>query len=663
MPRQRAQPAPISFLQKPLGINTVLGQNQLQQDELVAATNWMIDNTGKYVMRPGLLKVTNTGVGSSVIYSTGLTLEGTEYRLIVDANYELYYLDSSDDPISIGTLEGKPVIFPFSGYAVICDGGYLKTWDGTTLRIAYDDGTGTAGFQFDNSDGAEDSGLALGNGTNIRVAYKFTSLAWTAGWTIPPTTMTVKLKKAGTLAATSVTAKIRRVSDDAVFASKELLASANSLTTSYVEHEITFTSSDITAELEPSIAYYLSIEWQGGDGSNYILVGCSTATTGAAFYYTAAIWTADVTKDPLIALHPGMPPKASFGEVKANRAWLAGDSDNAGVAWYSNTNTPYDYSTDAGGGYVGIIDDDTDSWPVGSMFHIFGNLYFLGTQNQPYLAIFSGSTPGAAGDFVITEIRKGAHSNFSTTIETKNNVLFANKTGVDTVIGVEAYGDLRFEKVSGPVRNLFDDYYSSTAFAAYNPKTKQYIVKLTGHSETLVAHVGLPTKMADEVRFPWTQYYFAGLTPTSFAYFNGDFHVGCSNGHLYKFDDSITDDDSVTPLYTMWSSIQEVPFAEIMIERAIVNLANHGSDGTFQLQFKKAMSGSLIMETGWSLETGWSFETPSYFSIEFDTSVKPLDKRIGYITDRFQWGIGNIIGCGKLYVSNVTFKTRMIGGK
>lgn len=125
----------LAYLEKPLGINTVLGQSQLNKDELITCTNWMLDRTGKYMMRPGLSKVTNTDVGNSIIYATGVTLSGTDYTLIVDSNYELYYLDSSDDPTSLGTLEGAPTIFAFSGYAVICDGGYLKTWDGTTLIL------------------------------------------------------------------------------------------------------------------------------------------------------------------------------------------------------------------------------------------------------------------------------------------------------------------------------------------------------------------------------------------------------------------------------------------------------------------------------------------------------------------------------------------------
>ena len=120
----------------------MIAANQLSSSELVAAINWMYDSTGALVTRPGLEKITSTSLGKSIIKSAYVTINGTSYILLVDSEYYVHYLDGSDNPVQVGSLplEGRPEILQFGGYAVFADGGYLKIWDGTTLRLAYDTG-------------------------------------------------------------------------------------------------------------------------------------------------------------------------------------------------------------------------------------------------------------------------------------------------------------------------------------------------------------------------------------------------------------------------------------------------------------------------------------------------------------------------------------------
>ena len=67
--------------------------------------------------------MTNTRVPGEMSSATQVSIGGTEYTLVTDEDYNLYYLDGSYDPVLIGALEGRPTIIPFSGYAVILDGG------------------------------------------------------------------------------------------------------------------------------------------------------------------------------------------------------------------------------------------------------------------------------------------------------------------------------------------------------------------------------------------------------------------------------------------------------------------------------------------------------------------------------------------------------------
>lgn len=656
----------ITFLESPMGINTVLGANQLEKDELTACFNWKFDKTGKLVTREGLTKTTNTPVPGSLVYATRVVLSATEYTLLIDSNNILYYIDDSSDPVLIGTLEGQAEVHSFGGYAIILDTGYIKTWDGTTLRIAYDEGTGSRGYVFDNS-ANDDSQLALGNGTNTRIGYKFTTASWTSGWTIPPTGGTVKLKRSGSLPATRVYVRLRRVSDDEKMAetyirdaSTGVEVTANSVSTDATEYNFTFSSSEVFAELAPAVAYYLCAEWQGGSAAAYLNVECSDETSGLSYVYAAATWTANTSYTPTMSLQPGPPPKASFGRVRNNRLWASGGSDFPGVCWYSNTNTPYDYSTASGGGYIGVIDGDTDSYQVGAMFKLFGNLYFLGKAENPYLAVLSGSI---GSDVAINEERKPTWSHARVVDETENNAVFINPSGVYVVTGIEQYGDLSFTSVSYPISNIIKDYYDTSGFGCYNPNTKQYFAKLTGHSEVLVCHPDLPVQEGSGIRYPWVMYGFSGLTPTSFNYFDNEFYVGMSNGHLYRLDGDAFDDAGSTITYAIKSGVVEYAFTDTFIERVFLAAKVHGNIGTLTLQFLKSGVGSLAFESGWSLESGWSFETSTTFGKVFDLSVQPYDKYIGYITSRLQWAITDIIGCSRLYCSGVSFTTRPIGRK
>jgi len=497
----------------PHGLRTDVPAFQIQKTELAKCINYKFLKGGKLESRAPIIKYSNSATTSNATVKLfeRVPIGGTNRDLLVDSNFKLYYLDGSLDPTSIGTLEGDAVILAYNGVAVILDGSYIKYLDGVgaaNLKIAYDDGTGTSGYQFDNISGDEDSTVKLGDGTNTRIAYKFTSQSWTTGYTIPPTTFTVKLSEAGTASATAITARLRLVSDNSILAAKELLADATDLTGVATEYSITFTSSDITTEMSRNVAYYMSIEHTGGDGVNHVLVHCSdVASAGVCYKWTGAAWVNVTTQNPIMSLRPGMPPKASFGCNHNNRLFVAGDSDNPGYSWYCNL-THLDWSTDDGGGYVGAVDENNNNYEIGALQSLYNDLFVYGTEDQPYLCKLSGATPT---NYSLPHLFQRVWSTHKTLRSVGNDLWGASEIGVDTLSGVQEYGDLRTFSVSDPVADRITDHWaSSTAIAEYNPFDGHYLLCMPSYHGVLIGHTKTPTVDPTGMgsRYPWSEYEF-----------------------------------------------------------------------------------------------------------------------------------------------------------
>ena len=207
----------------PLGINTVLGPNELQDGEMSNCVNFRITAMGGLETRPGLTVYTNTALTNQPSHICNFPLSGTigGFALFTDTDdvewtdavhddtaatmvewmdtqpaalasdelivtypdNKLYYLDANKDPVLIATLEGEGTLVPFGNYALVLDGSYIKVWDRAngTLILAYDDGTGTNGFQHDNTGLTSDTVIQLYSGGNVKAGSKFVTQYWDAG--------------------------------------------------------------------------------------------------------------------------------------------------------------------------------------------------------------------------------------------------------------------------------------------------------------------------------------------------------------------------------------------------------------------------------------------------------------------------------------------------
>uniref|UniRef100_A0A6M3X8J7 Putative tail tubular protein n=1 Tax=viral metagenome TaxID=1070528 RepID=A0A6M3X8J7_9ZZZZ len=393
-----------------------------------------------------------------------------------------------------------------SAYTTYTSGGIVSS-----VSLAYDDGTGASGYQFDNRAGTDDTALALGNGTNTRIAYKFTSQTLDTGYLIPPTKITVKLSKQGDgytgTDNVPITVKIRAVSGDTALITKTLVATAGAVSKTAVEYGAVLTSDDITTHMASATAYYATVEYNNGDGSNYIKVHCTTVASGGVGYYYDGSYNADTTKDPIMSVKPGRPPKGAFGTIHEKRLFIAGDPDNPGYMWYGNL-TCLDWSTPDGGGYVGAVDDSRNNYEVGAIRDLFNQLYVIGKETQPYLCILSGASPN---DYILSPAFQEVWTTHKTAVNTTNDLWIAGGKGVNSIRGVEQYGDIRTFAESDPVYDRIQDYFStSTAIAGYYARDGQYWLYMPSYYRILIVNtkgsVPDPLSTNNEMRYPWVEY-------------------------------------------------------------------------------------------------------------------------------------------------------------
>jgi hypothetical protein len=517
------QPKAEQYLTRfPHGLNNTNPPLHLHPTECSELTNFRILKSGALQTREGIKKRTTTALDASGVpkFFCVVNIAGTTTGLAVDDNYELYRV-TTVSPVAITTLEGDAEILGYNGVALIMDGSYLKYMDTiSSVKIAYDDGTGASGYQYTNLTGESDTWLPIGNGTYSRGAAAFTSQSWDAGYTIPPTTIQAKMQRVGNgftgTDNVDVTFRLRAQSDDAILAEKVFIESPilSNLSATETEYSITLEADDITTEMSPSTAYYASIEYNNGDATNYVRVMSEYVDSGNSGFVYASSWQAgSFDESPIMGIRPGRPPKGSFGEIHSNRPFIV-DPDNPGLVRFGNL-TYLDWSTSDGGGYIGVVDDDSNSFEVGGLKSIFGDLYVIGSSDSPYLCKLTGDSPS---EYALPTLFQRAKCTSKTIVNAVNDVWFGSEDGINSLRGVEVYGDVRTESHSDPIGGDILEYWSDLTLCGYYPRTGQLFAYLDGLPYVYVCHIRNPATMPNgTIRYPWSRYEFTNghLTDTS----------------------------------------------------------------------------------------------------------------------------------------------------
>jgi hypothetical protein len=512
----------ILFQGFPRGLNTRLKESMLTKEELAACKNFMFKPGGKVITRPAIIAVTDTAIGTPCDRKTG-SLPSGQYVFSADTDGKVYY-DVSDTPTLIGTVAAAPFLYPYKGAMLICDGSYLKYCDTTSeIKIAYDGGEG--GTQYSNWDEDDldvvDTGGVL---VNTGIGARFTTLAWDAGYKMPITQVQFKAKGTTANAAINV---VLRTTAGVLMAEKAVLREIGTTAAEY--YSVTFSAADITTEMDLSTEYDILLE-----GTDFEL-HCSTVASGGTLYNNG---TNDPTKNPIIKVHPGLAPKADFvgvsGKNSAARLFLH-NPDEPGRAYYGNL-TYLDWSTPNGGGWVGVIDDDQNSYKIGAFGFLYGTFYIYGTEANPYTAILAGEQPL---DFSITPLFQHATATQKTLLNTNDDLWNASESGINHLKGVQESGDVRAHSITERISNKFATNWGPTAFAGYNPQLGHYLLQLPSYDRVLVGHTKLPFAEpgeAQRIGYPWSEFELP-ITPTYFSHFEEEFVIGASNGVFYKFDE------------------------------------------------------------------------------------------------------------------------------
>ena len=640
--KQKQQEEFITLWTKPKGLNTVLPATFLDADDLVEAKNFKYNAVGVLETREGLTRVTTSPCAAAIKTICKTPIGSATYLLLVDATYKLYKCSGSAPNLNPGTavatLEGDTQIVPFNSYAVLLDGSYIKLYNGTTVTMAYDSGSGSRGYQYNNTCGvsATAAKVSLYSGAKTRAANKVTTSSWTAGYTIPIIDFYIWLSKYGSPTG-AITAKVWNGTTGAVVATSSTSLDAGDLTTTSVRKNFTFLSTDL---LSPSTDYYFGVEFSGGDASNYVIAAGSTVSSSGKTYYYDGSWHNISTSTLLLGFGPNVPPKGKFGDTKDARLFVSGDPNYPGYVWFSQVNTALDWSTSNAAGYVSAVDDDANSFAVGAIKAHYGDLYVFGTSTQPYICKLTGASPG---DFALPPLFQQCYTTQRGCLSIINDVWFVSGDSVYALSGVQVYGDVRASDIGFNISDKIKTYWSTACFSAFNPKDGQVLIKLAGYDNILVAHTRIPLQdRIGRTTYPWTEYALKGLTPTAFANVDGTLYIGCSDGHLYTLDTTVVKDNGTLPDYSLKSGIIEMPF---------------GNNNITGYYFPLYSSASAIAKLAFYQDGKTSF--PQLIKT-IETSDKPIQGEMNIACESLQVAISDMDLTAKTSIRGLTLRNRKL---
>jgi len=581
----------VNFDRLVMGVNKAKSFKQLDQRELSEALNFYYNGAGRLVSRPGLSRYSTaaTLLGSPIramenvpiaAVSTygAATYGGSPYgagnamlrTILADDARRLYYLDAAGAPQRIGgsyVADASICIRSFAGKAVIMDGGYLKYYDGTNFNLAYDDGDG--GYLVNNSTLASQATRSLYSGAATIDGTTFTTPAFGSGFTVPLTRVKAMLACVG-VPTGNVIAKIYATSGGAPTGSalaSSVARDVSVISTTAALVEFSFSAAS-TINMQPGTTYFIGIEFTGGDSSNYITLARNNAGT-AEYYYSGSAWTAG-SGTPLMAISPGLPPKAEYGVVVAHRLWIK-SAETPGRAWYSNADTIFDWSTVNGSGWLGVVDDNANTYAIGAMVPHYSDLFIFGTAELPYLARIIGLNDGPEA-FVSQLLTEQLPADPLTALSTGNSIMLTNGDNCYSLGGVSGYGDVRLSPEGDPVLPDIQARYDSRATAIYDPGLGLYLLALNGNSTVLACHTKYPMQADNgDILHPWTEWKFSGITPTAWGYWDNTLHVGGSDGYIYKLDTVAADNGSL-PDYALAGPTLELDVASATFNKAFVML-------------------------------------------------------------------------------------------
>jgi hypothetical protein len=556
--RQPRQDEPLHIQGFPKGLNTYDAHRAVKKEELVSALNYYLNRSGELLPRPGLVRFTTTPLDGNAYSCESFRINGELCDIVCTTTFKIYKISSVGVPTLLGTVSGLANLFVYADFCVICDGSYLKFLDSSgNLAMAYNAGEGNG--LYDKIDQASDGVLKIHSG-QISAGVKILFPTFSGGFKVPLTEVRVKLKRVGSPTGL--------VSAQILQGSTLLTPSSNSFDAATLltsEQEVIFNfmvnNADQSTWMASNTEYRIIIRYTGGDASNCIELSTINDSDTDGTQYTT-VWTDDLNS-PLMWLAANLPPKASFGRTTLKRPFISGDPDNPGWVWYGNISI-FDWSTPNGGGWVGVIDENRSSFPVGGMGSLYGELYAFGTEEAPYLSKLTGAQPS---EYSLLDTFKAVAAQQRTVIDRPNDIWFSRQSGTNNIVGVDSYGSTRTFSQAATVLDRFEDFWdeSKDNFAGFIEKLGLYLLYISGSDTVLACHVSLPfqrSRVQADIGHPWTEFKFPAK-PTMMSSKKTDFLLGLDDGHIYKFDTSALDDNGTAIEFNWRTAFIDFPFYNV----------------------------------------------------------------------------------------------------
>lgn len=615
------------------GLVTSRPAEELGRGECTAFTNIVIDGKGLPRTRPGFSLVC-TGLTGSV-YSIGdARVDGTWYTFVstIDDSgaspvYRLYRV-TAGTATQIGSdsvFEGPITFASLQDFLIVFDTSYVKYWDGTLLGLLTDRGIGSTAYLINNYMGEMateyiQSYVMVYAGVKS-VGVKFTTPAWSAGFTMPPLTFRFRAAKTGNgayspYATSSYKPKmVIRKGDGTLMASKDLMVLTDLPTVvleptsvaTFKAYEYTFEESEIVNPLEPSTEYYLCYEHAYGDVTNHtkIHITGNVASLGYAsgtlpptsFTAISGGYTGGVTNPcPTFSLTGEIPFKLETGVASASRIFaIEGvNGENPGRIWYCGAGNPFDWSSPNFGGYM---DTGLD---IAAIVAYYGNVWVFGSGKAPSLSRITGDMPS---EYSMSPSIQAVSSHQRAVVVTQDDVLFYHMAGVDSISTVQEYGDIRSINRSDNISDVLAAEYDTNAFAGFDPHFGVYVLKVSdGTKQRLYAFhprvAGRRTAMFPASKWELNLPLVSGATQEVTGLGRGEhgMYLGTDNGRVYRLDVSTIKDAGNYPAYSLLSGYMQVPDAGQLTATHFQSGLSSKSGGSGKLVIYRNLSTNLFIE-------------------------------------------------------------------
>ena len=559
----------------PKGLDTSVRAEMIDHDAMSWVCDMKLNDQGRFETRDAIYKYTSAATTGTVKNIEGAVIGGTNYTLIGDDDNKVYYLSGTAGTAvtNIDTVSGVPDFLPYNNVSLVLDGSYIKYIDNVSedAKLAYD----TSETMYDNLNLVANGTTAL---SSSGVGCTFTTPSWDAGFTIPPTKVSAYVQET-TAGTGTITCDFVKVSGGATTTSVSYTGTIPTSAADVIN--ITISSSDITNELEPSTQYYCLLK-----GSNVNLSHKTTASGGTLITGGS---TPDTTKDPVMRVYPGRPPKGSFGDIADMRPFIAGDPDNPGVVHYGKLSI-FEW------GAIPAVDNSNTSYEVGGIKSLFDDLFIYGTQDRPYIARKTGNTESS---WAIVRQFQQVWTLPKLLENIGHDLMAGSKDGCHMLKGVQEYGDLRTFSESDRVKRIIKTNWTTSAFSAYKPDDGQYWLYLPGYNYILVCHTKHPHRdPTGKLIYPWTLYE-PPITPTCFKQVGDKMLMGCADGYLYTIGEAQSKDLGTTKVYPKFKlAYIQFPFGRVEVNKIqFIASSLTGSSFTIKARVNGNQETELTSET------------------------------------------------------------------